>query len=533
MAPKKRGRSNASKQTKKKKSAARAAAGSERAADSDDDGDAMEDETDRSRKASKVTFGAQFMLFRVLMLSNVPVSFAKDAGNVAKILSEAAGRGAKWARCGADGRAGRLHPHHFSDSRVHRCGREVGFARANQSEIDADERSSQVYAEFRHEVNLIKSHVQRVKNQALFERYCLSYHPQRPYCAFLQKCEQSTDQPIQFEAPPMDIVFSYACFLRVGEIEPGPRVAGVEVPAPIRKHNAIKTYLGAISATCTEFAIPDPPHKKDTDLHEKLKLWKDADEVSQAHPFDFVDDLPKLWAACWTIKCWSKTRALKNWAMFLVSICIFARSSDITTHCPLIEDTRLPPEGMWDEDGLPEFIEVCMTDWKSRTRSSKGKPYYMRIWRNYKDARFCPVYWLLKYLKYANVTSGPIFGVKGKFMTPNTWSYQTDAMFKKSGLYIPLHYDNEKKVLVQRWGCTNHSIRRSAAQWAGRCDAKEVDVRNTGRWLSMEELAHYMAQGAKLSEAAMEASASGTDPIYDIWAFRPVCIASADGQDAL
>ena len=35
----------------------------------------------------------------------------------------------------------------------------------------------------------------------------------------------------------------------------------------------------------------------------------------------------------------------------------------------------------------------------------------------------------------------------------------------------------------------------------------------------MEELAHYMAQGAMLSEKAMEASASGTDPIYDIWAF--------------
>ena len=33
--------------------------------------------------------------------------------------------------------------------------REVGFLRANQSEIDADPRSRQVYAEFRHEVNQI------------------------------------------------------------------------------------------------------------------------------------------------------------------------------------------------------------------------------------------------------------------------------------------------------------------------------------------------------------------------------------------
>jgi hypothetical protein len=523
MAPKKRSGSGASKVKKKKKPSAPAH-------ESDDDGgDDMEEETD-GPVPKKVAFGARFMLFRVLMLAGAPVSFARGAGNVAKLLSEAAQKGATWARCGSDGRAGLLHHRHFSDSRVHRCGREVGFIRADQSEIDSDPRSRQVYSEFRHEVNQIKSHVQRVQNQSMFERYCLEYHPVRAYSTFLQKCECPGDQPVSFEAPPKDMVFSYVCFLRVGEIV-GPPVAGAEIPAPLRKHETIKTYLGAISATCTEFSIPEPPHKSDPDLHEKLKLWKDADEVAQAHPFDFVDDLPKLWAACWTIKSWSKTRALKNWAMFLISICMFARASDVTTHCPLVEDTRLPPEGMWDDDGLPQFVEVCMKDWKSRSRSKKGKPYYMRIWRNYKDARFCPVYWLLTYLKYNNVTSGPIFGMNGKFMAPDVWTNQTDALFKKAGLYTPKHFDQEKQVLVQKWGCTNHSIRRSAAQWAGRCDAREVDVRNAGRWRTMEELAHYMAQGAMLSEKAMEASASGTDPIYDIWAFRPVCIASAGGQD--
>jgi hypothetical protein len=376
MAPKKRSGSGASKVKKKKKPSAPAH-------ESDDDGgDDMEEETD-GPVPKKVAFGARFMLFRVLMLAGAPVSFARGAGNVAKLLSEAAQKGATWARCGSDGRAGLLHHRHFSDSRVHRCGREVGFIRADQSEIDSDPRSRQVYSEFRHEVNQIKSHVQRVQNQSMFERYCLEYHPVRAYSTFLQKCECPGDQPVSFEAPPKDMVFSYVCFLRVGEIV-GPPVAGAEIPAPLRKHETIKTYLGAISATCTEFSIPEPPHKSDPDLHEKLKLWKDADEVAQAHPFDFVDDLPKLWAACWTVKSWSKMRALKNWAMFLISICMFARASDVTTHCPLFEDTRLPPEGMWDDDGLPQFIEVCMKDWKSRSRSKKGKPYFMRIWRNYK-----------------------------------------------------------------------------------------------------------------------------------------------------
>ena len=148
MAPKKRSGSGASKQSKKKKPTARAA-------DSSDDGDDMEEEPDGPSHEGKVTFGAQFMLFRVLMLGGVSVSFARSAGNVAKILSAAARQGATWARCGTDGRAGQLHSHHRADSRVHRCMREVGFLRANQSEIDADPRSRQVYAEFRHEVNQI------------------------------------------------------------------------------------------------------------------------------------------------------------------------------------------------------------------------------------------------------------------------------------------------------------------------------------------------------------------------------------------
>jgi hypothetical protein len=52
--------------------------------------------------------GAKFMLFRVLMLANVPVSFARGSGNVAKLLSAAAHKGAMRARCGTDGRACRM-----------------------------------------------------------------------------------------------------------------------------------------------------------------------------------------------------------------------------------------------------------------------------------------------------------------------------------------------------------------------------------------------------------------------------------------
>ena len=66
-----------------------------------------------------------------------------------------------------------------------------------------------------------------------------------------------------------------------------------------------------------------------------------------------------------------------------------------------------------------------------------------------------------------------------------------------------------------------------------RCDAREIDVRNGGRWRSMEEMARFMAQGAYMSTKAREAAGNGRDPIFDVWVFRPVCISGEGGQDDL
>ena len=93
------------------------------------------------------------MLFRMLVVGTTVVSFAASQGNQAAILATAAAAGAVWARCGADGKDGRSHKTaHFADSRVHRLGREAGFRRPSQVEIDADPRSREVYAWLRSEV---------------------------------------------------------------------------------------------------------------------------------------------------------------------------------------------------------------------------------------------------------------------------------------------------------------------------------------------------------------------------------------------
>ena len=88
---------------------------------------------------------------------------------------------------------------------------------------------------------------------------------------------------------------------------------------------------------------------------------------------------------------------------------MMAQASDLTTFCPTVEDILLPEAHMWDPDGLPKFIELGMRDWKWRSKANKGKRYGIRLWRNYCDAHYCPVFWLLFWLNYSGLKSGPIF----------------------------------------------------------------------------------------------------------------------------
>ena len=83
-------------------------------------------------------------------------------------------------------------------------------------------------------------------------------------------------------------------------------------------------------------------------------------------------------------------------------------------------------------------------------------------------------------------------------------------------------------------GCTPHSIRRSAAQWAGRCGADINDVRNCGRWKTMEMVIRYMAQGALQREQYQnDEDGDGQDPIFRMFVFKPVTESAASGQDIM
>ena len=207
------------------------------------------------------------------------------------------------------------------------------------------------------------------------------------------------------------------------------------------------------------------------------------------------------------------------------------------TFCPTVEDTKLPEaESQWDSDGLPKWIEIGLRDWKTRSRCHEGKRYGMRLHRNYLDSRFCPVTWLLTWLHFSGIEKGPLFqssvggNLTGETMSIIQWTGATTKLFTAAGLYFPAH-TNAEGVKIDACGVTNHGIRRSATQWAGRCGGRQLDVMNNGRWRTLEEMAKYMAQGA--TRRRQHEQDSGVDPIFSTWVWKPVTIGAESTHNEL
>ena len=166
----------------------------------------------------------------------------------------------------------------------------------------------------------------------------------------------------------------------------------------------------------------------------------------------------------------------------------------------------------------------------------------MKIRRNYLDPTYCPVLWLMVYFAHTkhDDEDGPIWRkTNGDRITPESWTGMTNYLFVEAGIRMRgVPEDPETGEPARRAsGCSNHSIRRSAAQWAGRCGAREMDVRNAGRWRSMVVLAKYMAQGAMERDAyedlADDVDGQELDPIFRMFVFKKATSAAVGGQDIM
>jgi hypothetical protein len=184
-----------------------------------------------------------------------------------------------------------------------------------------------------------------------------------------------------------------------------------------------------------------------------------------------------------------------------------------------------------------KWIETGLRDWKTRTRAHAGKRYAMRIYRNYLDPRFCPVTWLLIALHYSGITSGPLFQTtdsegkpSGTAHSEGHWENTTKRLFTAAGLYTAGHKGADGSY-IKPVGVTNSGIRRSAAQWAGRCAGREIDCANNGRWKTYTEMARYMGQGAKRRQG--HENDGGQDPIFSMWVWKPVAVGSESTRNEL
>ena len=150
----------------------------------------------------------------------------------------------------------------------------------------------------------------------------------------------------------------------------------------------------------------------------------------------------------------------------------------------------------------------------------------MKIHRNYCDPRFCPVLWLIILLFYQGMTEGPIFQSEtGEGFAPAQWQTALKHLFTAASLYTPASNGQRGH------GCTSHSIRRSAAQWASRCGGRDSDVRNTGRWKGLKHLLRYLAQGAMTREDYEDDEVE--DPIFSMWVYKRTCSSRVGSRDMI
>lgn len=412
---------------------------------------------------------------------------------------------------------------HEPDSRLHHYDRTTGFA-ISAEELAMCNRNPRVAAAERASRQCSKqlSHAQTVNRWALLERYLLEFHPDEPYSRYLSRLELESEDSVsdrmRFEPPPALLLLEYANYLRRQDQASA---------RPDRKGSTIRKYVvTAVASVLNEFSYTGKDPSKDNRITARLKEFDDGEDSAPA--FDMEEQMPKLWTALWALRGWNEMKRITAWAMLLVALSIMARASCITTYCPHLEDVKLPKARHWDTDGIPKYIIIVMKRWKSRKRESLDKPYEMKIHRNYLDPTYCPVTALLIYLKYSGVTSGPLFQrkVKGAWLPINDviWCGMTNHWFTAAKMRGP---DAKEQF-------TNHSIRRTAAQWAGRCGAREMDVRNAGRWRSMAILAKYMAQGAvQREEYEDDEDGPREDPIFTMWVFKKVTSAAQGGVDIM
>lgn len=400
------------------------------------------------------------------------------------------------------------------DSRILRMGREWGFVHSAEDarELEIEVIQKTVENTTKDMANTVSHNQDKVSALANLECFALATMRPHYWCVYLEEIDAEFAKPegerrvLPFKGVPHFIALAYAKTMRGVQDAKGNQLGKDDYSGHMLKNSTIKTRLANIAGIMKKFG-ESGDSLYSPQLTSCMAEWADEDETVQAPAFDMHKDMMKAFDGMTAAK-WTSYDKLRYWSLLLVQICCMGRTSCMTEYAPTLEDISLPAAAeMWDTDGLPKYINVGWRDWKSRKKSSKNKLYNIMLWRNHLDPRFCPVTWLMCWIKYSGLKSGKVWGA----MCSDLWTRKLAMFYGFMG----------------KPECTPHSIRRTAAQWAARCGDMGWGPRNAGRWRNWGTVMIYIAQGSAQARNYPE----GKDPILTTWFFKPVTSGGDGEQD--
>lgn len=249
--------------------------------------------------------------------------------------------------------------------------------------------------------------------------------------------------------------------------------------------------LSAISAISLLFGGAKL-NRKEGALASEIKKWKRGHFLSKkSAPSFLITDLPLLHDACMNNPRKQDETKKRTWVMAMLQLNVMGRASCITKHCPLQKSVELPSEddeNFSEGSGLPHWIRLTWTNWKSRNPSYEHSPYPIKFHCNRieNQARFDIVYLLLDWMDFLDSNDRYDDDKKIFDVTADTYEQHLKDVFDRA-----YEITGDDKWLEY----SSHSVRYSGTLWARMCGADLHIMKRVGRWAALEVLLHYMADG--------------------------------------
>lgn len=129
------------------------------------------------------------------------------------------------------------------------------------------------------------------------------------------------------------------------------------------KYSTLLPFLSAVNYVHSLAGVESPTeHIQIKEVMNDLKKNYCADGAPSAEPVQFFN---KMRVTIFS-DCYSAFVKVRNWALFMFMVIIFARPSEVCYYCPTVNNIEIPDESLWDKDGYPPYIKIGLHHWKGK-----------------------------------------------------------------------------------------------------------------------------------------------------------------------